>query len=118
MDQAERSRVTREFKESIELICEKKSQTCEGSVKGPPLSIQLSFRVGLLANPTMNLGNFIRTKMKLRNPRELMFCGIMGMAVQKYLVVKRVDGLHLKIENDQPKLVVDAGDDADNFNCD
>ena len=114
---SERQRINNNFPVPMKLTCDAASVSCSGSVSGTKLSVQMSFSVGLISNPTLDIASGLTTRIKLRSATEVEICDIVGMSVRKFFVTKTVEGINLKIVSDKPQLIVDAGDSSDNFTC-
>lgn len=115
MPDSERANVGRKYPNAMNLTCQATSQNCTANVNGTALSVQMSFRVGRISNPMLDLGSRLTTKIKLVSDTEVQFCDVTGMTVRKAFVKKLVHGLNFKLEGDRPLLVVAVG--SDNYSC-
>lgn len=117
MQQDQRGLLISGFPEPFQLVCNTEERHCDAINYGRAVSAQLSLPLGLLSDPILDLAATAKARIFQRSESELEFCSVQGLRVRKYFVSRAVDGLNIQVIDNEAKLVVDAGDERDNFPC-
>ena len=97
--------------------CNTDDDICQASASGTPVQTVMPVTIDGISRPSLVLGSNVTSGFILRGTNGVEFCNTTGLSVKKFFIKMRVQGILLTVDNDIPKLIVNVGNDSENYTC-
>ena len=117
LDSSSRTEILKFFKNDFGVKCDNSKNICNVSTLGTPTQAVMNVVIDGIPNPSLVLDSTIAASFVIRGTDAIEFCETKGISVKKFFIKKTVQGLFLNAEGGRSKLIVNTGNDSENFTC-